>query len=223
MKNKILYISLIIFSLCFYSCNEEVEIWDSNTLSYAGTYDIEILAEDGTTVEASIDEGEQLMLFNTAANIENEIWIQDLYHWFPLMSKFKFTGNSTSFESVSTNFDDLTNNQDAIESPDTDPTAAGEVLTEDRYYLRSYITEGKIGLNDAETTGGNISDSIRFKIVFLSGSATFTSYQTEEATWVSPGTPEFAWKLTSTTYDNTLDETYIVSGYRYTGFEEDLH
>ena len=223
MKNTILYITLMVFSFSFYSCSEDLEIWDSNTLSYSGTYDIQLLSEDESTVYIDYSAGDQIQLYNTAANVANDIWIYDLDGVFPLTSKFNFTGDSTSFMSSSSNWDDLTNNLDAIELPATAPTAAGETVTEDRDYIRAAITEGSIGTADVETTGGNTSDSVRMKIVLYSGTATFTGYETDEESWVVPGVPEFAWEFTSVAYDNTLDETYVISGYRYTGHEEDEH
>lgn len=223
MKNSILYIALALFSFTFYSCDEELEIWDSNTLSYSGTYDYQLLSEDEATVFVDYSSGEQIQVYNTAENVDNKIWIYDLHHLFPLKSKFILTGNSTGFQSTSTNWDDLTNNLDALDLPTAEPTAAGETLTEDRDYIRAAITEGSIGTADVETTGGNTSDSIRIKIILYSGTATFTSYETDEETWVVPGVPEYAWEFTSVAYDNSKDETYVISGYRYTGFGEDEH
>ena len=223
MKNIILYITFLMLSLTYTSCNEELEIWDSNTLAYSGTFDFQLLSEDETTVYVGYSAGEQIQIYNTAANKENEIWIHDLHHLFPLTSKFSLTGDASSFSSTSTNFDDLTNNLDALDLPTADPTAAGETITEDREYLRGYVENGSIGKADIQTEGGNTSDSIKFKIVLYSGTATFTAYETPEETWVVPDTPEYAWEFTSVSYDNTKDETYVVSGYRYTGHSEDIH
>ncbi len=265
-KNKsIIGLITLVISLSFISCSEDVEIWDSNTLSYSGTYDIQLLSEDETTVYVDYDAGDQIQVYNTAANVANDIWIHDLDGVFPLTSKFNFAGNSTSFMSTSTAWDDLTNNLDALDVPDTDSTINDEdiadlvesvdgvpndpnnpnhiegviidddnnliiteadvVLTVDREYIRSAITEGSIGIADAQTTGGNTSDSIRIKIVLYSGTVTFTSYETDEDSWVIPGTPEYDWEFTSVAYDSALipDETYVVSGYRYTGHAEDEH
>lgn len=67
----------------------------------------------------------------------------------------------------------------------------------------------------------NLTDAISFKIKIYSGTATFTSYILPESEWASPTTPEYAWKQESVQYDPELDETYLVEGYRYTGFDED--
>ena len=71
------------------------------------------------------------------------------------------------------------------------------------------------------TKVGNLTDAISFKIKIYSGTATFTSYILPESEWASPTTPEYAWKQESVQYDPELDETYLVEGYRYTGFDED--
>lgn len=205
------------------SCSEEVDVWDSETLEYSGTYFWEQYDEDMTTKYVEYDHSVQLMIYNTAANVENEVWIEDTDHVFPLKSKFSLTGNSESFVSTTEDFDSLEANTLAIEEPATAPTGTGEEITEDRDYIKATILEGKILPDAGTTTSGNPVDSIYIKIKLLSGSVKFTSYEIDESLRADPEIAEYAWEYDSATYDNTLDETYVISGHRKTGFAEDDH
>ncbi|WP_111708156.1 lipid-binding protein [Lutibacter citreus] len=224
MKKNIIYISLILFSFTINSCNEDVEVWDSNTLNYSGTYFWELLSEDGADTFLSYDyDGQKILIYNTSDNVENEIWMEDTEHIFPLKSKFSLQGNSESFSSTSTNFDELTNNLLAVELPSSTPSASNEELVEDRDYIRNFIVEGKI-LSDAGTTAsGNPVDSLYIKIKLLSGTVKFTSYSVPVNLRADPEVEEFAWEYVGVTYDSTRDESYVISGYRKTGFSEDDH
>ncbi|PCH76604.1 MAG: hypothetical protein COB98_05765 [Flavobacteriaceae bacterium] len=205
------------------SCKEDVEIWDSNTLGYSGTYFWQLYSENGEDLYTDYDNDVQLMIYNTAANAENEVWIEDLDGQFPLKSKFSFTGNSESFTSKTTDFASLENNVSAIEVPGADPTALNEATTEDREYIRAYVLDGKILPSAATTISGSAVDSIYIKLTLLSGTVSFKSYSVPVDKRKDPEVEQFEWKYESATYDNTLDESYIISGHRKTGFPEDDH
>lgn len=220
MKKIFLYITVILAGLFITACDEDVEVWDSATLNYSGRYVYALQSEDQTATYA---DGALLDIFNTAKNLPNEMWIQDLDDIFPLQGKFFIDGNTSSFKSKSMNFDDLGDNINALTVPETDPTADGQSVTEDRYYIRCGLVEGKVIADAATTIGGNIADSLYLKIRLLSGTATFKSYSVPVALRADPDKEEFAWRFDSMTYDATLDETYVISGHRYTGFPEDDH
>jgi len=223
MKKNIIYIALLFFSFTIFSCDEELDIFDSNTLSYSGTYFWQLLDETNTDVYVDYDHNVQLMIYNTSDNVENEVWIEDTDHVFPLKSKFFLSGTSTSFKSSTEDFNNLPNNELAVEAPDDKPTGLNQTTTDSRDYVRSFIVEGKILPKAATTISGNPVDSIYVKIKLLSGDVTFTSYSVAVEERADPEVEEFDWKFASATYDNTLDETYVISGHRKTGLAEDDH
>lgn len=223
MKKNIIYISLLIIAFTMNSCNEDVEVWDSETLDYSGSFFWELYDEDMTTKYVAYDHDVQLWIYNTAENVPNKVWIEDTDHVFPLKSKFSFTGTSESFMSDETEFDNLDNDIIAIEKPTTKPAGLNEEITEDRYYIRNLVLDGKILPNAGTTISGNPVDSIYIKIKLLSGTVKFTSYEVPEALRADPEKAEYDWIYDSATYDNTLDEIYVISGHRKTGFAEDDH
>lgn len=224
MKKTGLYIltALLIFSLS--SCKEELEIWDSETLEYAGRYVFKLMSEDMEDTYIDYEDGVELQIYNTSDNKANEVWIDDFDEAFPLKSKFKFTGNSSAFKSASEEFAQLSNNiYSTDELPDDDPTAAGETVTiDDKEYIRAVIMEGKILPKAATSIGGNKSDSIFMKVKLYSGTATYTSYEVPLELRKDPEKAEFSWKFKSATHDADLDEIYVVAGYRFTGMPEDM-
>ena len=218
---KIFYLfSLLTFAIAFSSCQEDLEIWDSETLEYSGRFIVDLMSEDMSDVLA--DEYE-LQIYNTSDNIANEVWIDDIDGLFPLKSKFNFTGNSSSFKSTTEDFAELPYNIMSTEDlPSPAPTAAGQTTTVDeQWYVRAAILEGKILPKAATTIGGNEVDSIYMKVKLYSGVATFKSYEIPESMRQDPEKAEFKWKFESSTHDTALDETYVVSGHRYSGMPED--
>lgn len=205
------------------SCNEDIEIWDSNTLDYSGTYFWELYNEDMTSNLVAYDHDVQLLIYNTAENISNEVWMEDTDGIFPFKSKFSLEGTSSAFESKSTTFADLDNNVLAITNPSTKPTALGQEVIEDRDYIRNTILEGKILPDAATTVSGNPVDSLYIKIKLYSGTVKFTSKAVPVELRADPEVEEFAWEYNSVTYDNSKDETYVISGHRKTGFAADDH
>lgn len=223
LNYKTLFGLFIATSLLLTSCDEDVEVWDSETLDYSGTFFWELYNEDMTAKFIEYDHAIQLLIYNTADNVDNQVWMEDTDHVFPFKSKFTFTGNSESFASTTESFDDLENNTLAIEEPSTAPTGTGESITEARDYIKTTVLEGKILPNAATTTSGNPVDSIYVKIKLLSGTVSFTSFEIDESLRADPEVVEYGWKYSSAAYDNTLDETYVISGHRKTGFAEDDH
>ncbi|MFV0565282.1 MAG: lipid-binding protein [Flavobacteriaceae bacterium] len=230
MKNKIIY-NFIFFSLAVFSfsaCEEDLEIWDSSTLDYSGTFFWELYSEDMSTKYESYDHDNQILIYNTSDNVANNVWLEDTGFVFPLKSKFYLDGTAESFKSTSDSFDALPNNYVTVEDPDealpaTKPTGLNEEVTVDASYIRNTILEGKILKNAGTTVSGNPVDSLYVKIKLYSGTVTYESYLLAEELWEDPEVEQFEWKFKSAVYDNTLDETYIISGHRKTGFAEDDH
>ncbi|WP_194766112.1 lipid-binding protein [Tamlana sp. I1] len=210
-------------SVSFTSCDEDLEIWDSNTLDYSGTYFYELYNEDMTTKYVEYSHSNQILIYNTANNNVNELWMEDTANIFPLKSKFFLNGSTDDFSSESLDFSELTNNINAVVPPSTKPTGLNQTVNVATDYIRAAVLEGKILKNEATTVSGNPVDSIYTKIVLYSGEVKYTSYEVAEADRVDPDVVEFAWEYDSATYDSTLDEIYVISGHRKTGFAEDDH
>ena len=224
MKNKIIYLLLIaVFSVSITSCEEDLEIFDSNTLDYSGTFYYE-LYDDASELQWPYIHAQSMMLYNTSANVANEIWFENFdagsLH---IKSKFFLNGTSESFQSSSMNFADLPNNEAAIAAPSTKPTGLGESVSVDREYIRNAIEAGNITVNGETTVSGNPVDGIYIKFKMLSGTVNFTSYSIPVAERADPEVEQFDWLYESATYDSTLDESWIFSGHRKTGFAVDDH
>lgn len=206
--------------LCLTSCEQEVEVWDSETLDYSGRYVIKLMNEDMSKVIHDYD-GSELMIYNTATNVPNEMWLEDMSQLIPLKSKFFFSGTPDSFKSTHTEFDKLTDNLLTISLPKTAPTAEGQTKEEERKHLRSFVIDGKITPQSVTTKGGNKADGILIKVKLYSGSATFKSLKKAEKEWANPTVPEYKWAPSAISHDATKDEVIVITGYRYTGFSED--
>jgi len=220
--NKIsTFIGIILASsLLLSSCQQDIEVWDSETYGYDGRYVIKLMSEDMSTVTNEYD-GSELQLYNTAANQPNELWMEDMQHIIPLKSKFTFIGGPNSFKSSETDFDKLTNNLLNITVPKNNPTAENQTKEELREDLRATILEGKIIEKAATTKGGNIADSLYLKVKLYGGTVTFKSKTKPKDQWQSSGIPEYIWEFISVKPDPSQVRTIVIGGYRYTGFEED--
>ncbi|WP_044264804.1 lipid-binding protein [Bacteroides timonensis] len=224
MRKITALIGLVFASALFLiSCQEDVEVWDSETLEYSGRYVVKLMDESMTTTYHDYDKSE-LSIYNTSANVPNEMWIDNtIPGMFYLKSKFFFTGNPVSFRSANTEFDKLTDNLPSVEAPANEPTAEGQTIEEKRDYLRAFVEDGKIIPKAVTTKGGNIADSLYLKLKLYSGTATFKSQPKPENEWKNPTIPEYSWKLSSLTHDASKDEVIIIGGYAYTGFPEDKY
>jgi|AGTN01.1.fsa_nt_gi hypothetical protein len=222
MKKIIYLLNILCVAIAFSSCQEDLEIWNSETLEYSGRFVFKLMSED--MQDTYVDyEGYEIQIYNTAENVANVIWMEDHGDIFPLKSKFELTGNALSFKSATEDFSQLPDNILSTEDyPTPAPTAAGQTFIEDeKEYIRASILEGKILPGAATSIGGNSTDSLYIKIKLYSGTATYTSYEIAEALRADPAVPEFRWRFTSATHDSSMDEIYVIGGYRYTGMPED--
>jgi len=227
MKNIInklfLVATVMIVGLSFTSCDDEIEIWDSATLDYSGTYVCEVQLEDGTVI-SGYNDSRKIDLYNTDANVADQLWMTDHGKYLEITSKLFLTGDPSSFASKSLNYDDLELNHAMVKVPSTKPTAAGETTVKNIWGAKTALVEGKILPKGMTTAAGNVADSIFMKFVFMYGDVTFKSQEVPEAYRANPDVAEFEWIFDSSVYDATsTDETYVYSGYRYTGFPEDSH
>ena len=223
MKKIILSITILLSALSFTSCNEELDLWQSSASEYAGRYVVMIMDKDANKILSDYD-GSEFYVYNTAADATNTLWIEDVAHLLPLKCQFTLTGNANSFKSSSTEFSKLYDNTLSIAIPtDTIPHKEGITYSEERDYVKSAVLDAKILKMAATTKGGNKSDSIYIKIGLYSGEASFISYKLPESKWADPKVPQYSWKFVSVSHDPTKDEELVVSGFRYTGFSEDIY
>ena len=218
MKKNIIYIALLFFSFTIISCEEELEIFDTNTLSYSGTYFYE-LYDDTSELYWEYTNAQSMMIYNTSDNVVNEIWFENFdAGGFHIKSKFFLSGTSESFQSSSMDFDNLPNNEPAIEAPSTKPTGLGETVTVDRKYIRNAMEDGRITINGETTVSGNPVDAISITFKMLSGTVSFTSYSVPVEERDDPEVEQFDWLYESAAYDSALDENWTFSGHRKNWF-----
>ncbi|TLX72653.1 hypothetical protein E9993_17605 [Labilibacter sediminis] len=221
MKNIKFYISVLCVLSFLSSCEEELEIWDSATLDYAGRYITDVINEAEEVTDITHRE---FNIYNTANNVENEFFVE-LSHergdFFDVKFKSFVNGSSASFTSKSLDFANVGENTPAITLPDTPPTGLGEVTSEKREFIKAGIEEGKILLKAATSIGGNICDSLYLKVKFMGGDVGFVSYLLDPEDRENPEVEEFAWKAQTLSHDASMDTTIYFSGHRYTGFPED--
>lgn len=220
MNKKILYIALFFAASLLSSCSENVENWNPETSEYTGRFVFKVLNEDMTVVTHDYD-GAELSIFNTAANLENEIWVEDDDHVENLKSKFFLTGTPSNFSSNSNNFDDLTNNILNTGVPSSSPTAADQTVSVNRNDVRASLIEGKILKNAAKSIGNNTVDSIYMKVQFHAGILNFKSFEVPVDQRADPDVEEFEWKYDSATENTADNRVIVIAGYRYTGLPED--
>jgi len=224
--------------MVFTSCFEDKDNWYTETSTLDGRYVVATTCEEDADNNTSITDGVEAMIYNSAANVKDEIWIEMNLFGEPVKSKFKITGDASGFKGVDTQLE----NVNEIYYIDTDygfapfrdeyksyfrvPTSAGLINEGVMLYPRVTLIEGKVIPKGATTIGGNVSDSIYVKVAAYSDYVTFISYELSADKWEKPDVPEYGWKIKEgsnvpTNGDTDWDHTWTLSGYRYTGYPED--
>jgi hypothetical protein len=225
---KVIYLTSIFFVVSlFYGCQQEIENWYSETSKFDGKYVVATTCEEYNDDNTSIEDGIELLVYNSASNVADEIWIDTQIAGVAVKTKVKISGNSDSFkgtvETRNTTHKYYYVVSGKLATTLATPNSAG--LTNIAYDLYNRITveEGKIQPKGATTIGGNKSDSFFLKVVLHTDEVTFESYQLPEANWATPGVPSFAWRVKdgSRIPADDWDEHWTLDGYRYTGFPED--
>ena len=245
MKKIKYYLALILIPALFTSCFEKLDNWYSNTATFDGRYEVATTCDEYSDYDQTIRDGNILMIYNSAADIANQIIIDsyiatdpDDGSSFQVKGKFDVEGNASDFKATQSTPNIASSadvNDDEYYVVDEDgnpidypsdlptPTGVGEEYPGVQQYSRVSIDEGKIISKGATTIGGNVSDSVYLAITAYSEYLIFESYQTPEDTWVVPGVPEFDWRVKdgSRTNADGWEEHWKFAGYRYTGFPED--
>ncbi|MCL1934135.1 MAG: hypothetical protein FWF53_10050 [Candidatus Azobacteroides sp.] len=237
---KIVYLLCISAPMMFFtSCFEKIDNWYTETSGLDGRYVVATTCEEYSDDDTSIEDGNEVMIYNTAANVNDEIWIDTYVAGDSIKGKFKITGDASGFKGAAGDAQNVRVTTLLIDTdyglaPFTDayagyfrvPTAAGQLNDGLQLYTRITLVEGKIIPKGATTIGGNVSDSVYLKTIMHHDYVQFISYQLPEEEWEEEGVPEFGWQLkpgsNSPADADGYDETWTLAGYRYTGFQEDF-
>ncbi|GHU66048.1 hypothetical protein FACS1894123_12030 [Bacteroidia bacterium] len=232
-------IGVFVCSMALTSCQNEIENWYSETFDYAGRFVVATACDEYDSDNTAIEDGLEVMIYNTAANTSDEIWVEFSIAGFHQKGKFKLKGNSADAAGVETVENNISTDTYYI---DTDyglapfdpsyaayfrvPSAADELNDGVNLYTRITLDTLKIIPQAATTIGGNTSDSIYVKFTLHHDYMLFVSQAIPEEDWEDPAVPEYEWVIkpgsNSPADPADWDEHWAVSGYRYTGFPEDL-
>jgi len=218
------------------SCFEKIDNWYTNTAGYDGRYVVAMTCDEYSDDDTVIEDGEELMIFNSAANIANEIIISTNVATEPIKGKFTISGTPENFQgtnksvnlglgtAISTaNLYYAFNTNGSLAAPPTAATQAGLESEGIQFYANISIETGKITPLSKTTIGGNKSDGILLNVTAYHDYLVYESYQTPEETWAVAGTPEYAWRVKAGSRENAdgEEEHWTLDGYRYTGYPED--
>jgi hypothetical protein len=244
MKKIFGLLSIASLMMIFTSCFDKIDNWYTETSSYDGRFVVSKTCEEYDDDNATIADGQELMIYNSAANVANEIIIDtriavnlaDENPGFPVKGKLKVTGNSLEFKG-----DAAVDNISRTELSDDDyyiifnghyylpsdlgsPDGLDEEYDAVQLYARLSVEEGKIIPGGATTIGGNISDKIYLETTMYFDYLIVESYETPNSTWADPAVPEYDWRVKAGSRTNAdgWEEHWTLEGYRYTGFPEDI-
>jgi hypothetical protein len=241
MKKLIYLLSIFSVMMLFTSCFEKLDNWYSETASYDGRFVVAKTCEEYEDDNTAIEDGEEVMIYNSAANVANEIIIDTHIVGFPIKGKFKVDGNSLAFKAEQpvanisrsaefAHFDDdmyLVNAQGtpiAYPSDLGNPEGVGEEYDAVQIYSQLSLGKGNITPQGAKTIGGNTSDGVHLEITLYSEFLIIESYELPKEKWIDPAVPEYSWRVKEGSRHNAdgWEEHWTLAGYRYTGLPEDL-
>jgi hypothetical protein len=236
---KTFYLLSVFAIVVFTSCMEEKDNWYTNTKDYDGRYSVATTCEEYSDDDMAIEDGNELMIYNSAANVENQIIIDSHVAGFPIKGKFDVEGDISGFRAtastsnIASSASEVNDDEfylvDDLGEPTAYPSSLGvpdKTGLEHKgmqLYSRLSLNEGKITPNGATTIGGNTSDAVYLAITTYCEFLTIESYQTDEDDWAVPGVPEFDWRVKAGSRSNVdgWEEHWKFDGYRYTGYPED--
>lgn len=235
---KILFIFSVTVLFALNSCTtQDPSNWYPEAAAYTGQFVVCLYYDDisDQNLIYGYDDTYDIPIFiyNTAANTDSEVWISDEGEIFPLKIKMAITGPSTEFYTPNRSFDATNDNVEwggdinGGRNPYTgayypEPTYEGEVLIVSTDEGRGAIELAKIIPNAATTPGGNIADSIYMKINFYGADLEYISKKTDQDEWADPLVPEYEWAFNKIVAEPAYDWDCVLSGYRWTGYDEDL-
>ena len=226
---KFIYLLNICVIVLFASCQSELDNWYSATFAYDGRYIVSTTCEEYDDYDTSIEDGLEAMIYNSAANKENEVWIEFEVAYEPVKGKFNLTGGFSDFKGTA-EVENITAAYYTLDWRTFSPTfravsSAGEIVEGMQLYSRVELLKGSIIPEGATTIGNNTSDGISLEFILHTDYVDFESYLIPEEDWKTPGVPEFQWRVKAGSRvpadDDGMDETWTLSGYRHTGYPED--
>lgn len=235
MKKAFYLINITLASvLLFTSCFEKMDNWYTETSEYDGRFVVSATCEEYSSDDVPLSDGMEMWIFNTAKNAANEIWIDNFsIAGFHMKAKLNVNGDAKSFKTdsdVNLFYDSETtyvlnaSGAPVAYYPPAAPTAAGTKINCVTLYTRIKVDSAFISKAAATTPGGNKSDSVYLKATLFHDAFEAESYQTPSSTWDNPLVPEYDWRVVEGSLGNAdgWEEHWTISGYRYTGFPEDL-
>ncbi|MDR2499139.1 MAG: hypothetical protein LBD28_06835 [Tannerellaceae bacterium] len=234
---KRLLFASIIAAMAFTACDNNIDNWYSETFDYSGRFVIAAECDEYADDNSTYHDAIEAMIYNTAANTANEIWLETEVAGTHIKSRLSISGNSSSFKAaeaantakpgtiyIDTDYG-LAPFSSAYAAYFRVPTAAGQSNDGIELYTRVTLEEGKIVPKGAITPGGNTSDSVYLRLTLHHDLVKFVSYELPAADWEDPAVPEYGWRLQANSNSNAADADYdehwTVAGFRYTGFPED--
>ncbi|GAP72379.1 hypothetical protein SAMD00024442_3_103 [Candidatus Symbiothrix dinenymphae] len=230
---KLRYMMSIVVCMALVSCENEIDNWYSETFDYSGRFVVGGTCEEYNADDFSVSDGLEVQIYNTAANIANEIWIEGYVvqadEPFHFKGKFKITGTPEHFTSTDAVVVNAAYAGQQLIAPGVPfgnagyagyvpvPTASEERTWGVQWYARLTLVEGGIFPKAATTIGGNTADSVYLKLAMHYDPIEYVS------------TPDLEWKFDPTSViapttvpDDDEAEHWILTGYRYTGYPEDM-
>ena len=230
------------------SCFEEKDNWYTNTSSYDGRFSVAITCEDDEYYDQVIENGYELWIYNSAANVADEIIIDthiaanldDDEEGYSIKGKFKITGSPADFKGTATSSNLYIGSEVSDANNyyfyypgygfflpskwgDADADEVGEEYQGYQIYARITLEKGNITSQGKTTIGGNKSDGVYMKVTTYCDEVIIEGIETPKETWEHPARPEYAWRVKEGSRKNAegWEEHWILDGYRYTGFPED--
>ena len=250
MKKVKYFLTLPLITVLLSSCFKDIDSWHTNTSAYDGRFSIAVTCEEDNKYNAVINNGLELWIYNSAANVENEIIIDTKVAvvfdekgeiaeaGFPIKGKFKITGEPSGFKGEDKAWNILggteLNNKEysliingLLQTPSSsflNDSNVGEEFDAIQLYARISIEECKITPQGATTIGGNKSDGIYLKITTYCDYLVVESYETPQDTWANHNKPEYGWRVKEGSRANAdgFEKHWTLEGYRYTGYPEDM-
>lgn len=224
MKNIFYVITIVAFVFGFSSCEDEYEVENTKAAVFAGDWFYEVFDADNN-LELSYDyQGSTFLSYNTAANLNNEVYFDDQGVYLSFKSRFELKGSADSFSS-----EGLALNEYEYGIPGSIEVLKGEVVgdsVESIDYGLVELTKGKIILKGATVWQDKEhakSDSIYAEFRFYTGEFSFVPVK--DSTYLNaddnleydvyhyePAIPHYI-------VDDASEEIYFIGGHRKTGWE----
>ncbi|RCW26072.1 lipid-binding protein [Marinilabilia salmonicolor] len=211
MKKIIIFLSILLSTGFFVACDEELEVWDSETLEYSGRWHFKVQGENGDVVKEY--GSHTLHTYNSAANVEDELWLDDVNNVLNIRVKFDISGDPTNFKSVDVSESAAGENVKDYPAPAATPEE-GATAVEDNFFNKATILEGKVLKGAGVSKTGDPVDSIYLKLNLFAGEVVYNSVFDDV-------TETYVWDEGTFSYYPESDSVVVLSGTMYTGFPED--